>query len=119
MLYLYHSFALTLCDVAASRQGTRNCCDFVMPLDIQKYLHHVEDFDLSDERKREHIQAVWKIMEWFVDRAWGIHPLQQGGGKGSDSDCHGAIRAIESKGSNPKTFKDPAIPPLLESERDS
>ncbi len=119
MLYFYPSFVLTLCDVAALRQGTRNCCDFVMPLDIQKYLHRVEKYDLSDERKRELIQTVWKTMESFVDRAWGIHPLQQGSGKGSDRDCQGAIRAIESKGSNQKTFKDPAIPPLLESERDS
>lgn len=119
MLYLYPSFVLTLCNVTALRQGARNCCDFVMPLDIQKYLHHVEDFDLSDKRKQELIQTVWQIMESFVDRAWGIPPLQQGGGKGSDRDCQGAGRAIESKGSNPKLFKDPAIPPLLESEQDS
>ena len=119
MLSFYRSFVVTLCDVTVLRQGTRNCCDLVMPLDIQKYRHHVEDFDLSDKRKQELIQTVWKIMESFVDRAWGIHPLQQSSGEGADRDCQGTVRSIESKGSNPKTTKDLAISPLLESERDS
>lgn len=72
-----------------------------MPLDIQKYTHFVEGFDLSDKQKRELIQAVWQIMESFADRSWGIHPLQQGSGKEIDKDCYGTPSSIESKKQQP------------------
>ena len=58
-------------------RSTRSRCTLLMPLDIQKYLHHLEEFDLSEERKRELIQTVWQVMEGFVDRAFGKHPVQQ------------------------------------------
>ena len=49
--------------------------------DIAKYSHHLDSFDLSEERKVELIRTVWGIMEGFVDQAFGAHPVQQVAGR--------------------------------------
>lgn len=119
MLFIFSSIALTLYQVSALTQSVRNPCDFAMKLDIQKYTRFVEDFDLSGKQKRELIQAVWQIMESFVDRGWGIHPLQQGSGKAIDKDCLGRPSSIESQDSNSKTLIGKSVSPTLESKTDS
>ena len=50
---------------------------FIMPLDINKYRKYVNDFDLEEDKKVELLQTVWSIMESFVDKAFGQHPVQQ------------------------------------------
>ena len=48
-----------------------------MPLqDITPYRKFVDGFDLTEEQKVELIHTVWNMMESFVDRAFGLHPLQ-------------------------------------------
>lgn len=47
-----------------------------MPLDAEKYLHHLADFDLPHDRKVELIHSVGAMMESFVDRGFGVHPVQ-------------------------------------------
>lgn len=48
-----------------------------MPPDINKYRKYVDDFDLTEEQKKELLKTVWSIMEDFVDKAFGRHPVQQ------------------------------------------
>jgi len=45
--------------------------------DLDKYRRHVEHFDLSDAQKTDLLLAVWRIMQSFVDRAFGDDPVQQ------------------------------------------
>ena len=47
-----------------------------MPIDAEKYLHHLADFDLPHDRKVALIHSVGAIMESFVDRGFGVHPVQ-------------------------------------------
>ena len=37
---------------------------------VEKYLPHYEGMDMSLEQKREHIKALGKIVQTFVDQAW-------------------------------------------------
>ncbi|MBI1494210.1 hypothetical protein [Halocynthiibacter styelae] len=46
-------------------------------IDWDAYLPFFEDEDISDEHKRELIEALWSIMVSFVDLGFGIHPVQQ------------------------------------------
>lgn len=48
----------------------------VMPMkpDLEKYRAFVDGFDLSDAEKTDLIHTVWRIMEGFVDRAFGLDP---------------------------------------------
>lgn len=47
-----------------------------MPLEIKKYLKHLDDCDLTEAQKLEHIREVRGIFENFIDAAFGIHPVQ-------------------------------------------
>lgn len=46
-------------------------------VDYDLYAHYLEDADLSDEQKREFLQALWTIICEFVALGFGVHPLQQ------------------------------------------
>ncbi len=76
-----------------------------LTLDVAFYESYLEDGDLSEEQKRELLEALWSIIVSFVDLGFGIHPLQQtndDGGQngipaeflipdsGDDRNCHAA-----------------------------
>ena len=48
-----------------------------MLLDIEKYKHHVEKFDMNKAQKEELMRTVWGIMESSVDRAFDEKSKQQ------------------------------------------
>ncbi len=48
-----------------------------MTLDFEKYRQYVDHFDISEEDKRALAESIWRIMESFVDQAFGLHPVQQ------------------------------------------
>lgn len=41
-----------------------------MRLDFEKYRHHVDGFDLSEEQKEELLLTVWRLVENVVDRSF-------------------------------------------------
>jgi len=52
-----------------------------LTIDWDAYLPFFEDEDISDEDKRELIEALWSIMVSFVDLGFGVHPVQQACGQ--------------------------------------
>ena len=69
-----------------------------MSVDIQKYWKYVERFDLPEAKKRELIHTVWGIMESFVDRAFGLHPVQLSRKALPPSDTKALPGGVDSKG---------------------
>ena len=69
-------------------------------IDLSKYRRHVDHLDMPDREKDELLLALWRIMESFVDRAFGDDPashLRNGaehGVEGEKSDPVGKM-AIE------------------------
>ena len=49
-----------------------------MLVDVEKYRRHVQSIDLPQDRKDELIHIVFAIMQSFVDKAFGVHPVQLG-----------------------------------------
>ena len=47
-----------------------------MTLDYDRYLHHLDAYDMPEDQKRELIAVVYEFMEGFVDSAFGVHPVQ-------------------------------------------
>lgn len=43
---------------------------------LERYRSHVDHFDLSEKGKAELLMALWHIMGSFVDRAFGVDPVQ-------------------------------------------
>lgn len=68
-----------------------------MKPDIDKYLPMLDGMDLSKEQKIELIHDLWNIMQSFVDRAFGVHPLQQLRNKNLNSDLQESILRLDSE----------------------
>lgn len=66
-----------------------------MQPDLKKYRPYLERYDLTDVEKDQFILDVHAIMEAFVDRAFGTHPLQQYGGKVSANDSNPAVLRVD------------------------
>jgi hypothetical protein len=45
--------------------------------DLEKYRKHVAGINLPQSRKDDMIRIVFRIMQHFVDRAFGVNPAQQ------------------------------------------
>ena len=45
--------------------------------DIERYRRHVERLNGTQSQKDDAIRIIWRIVNDFVDRAWGVHPVQQ------------------------------------------
>lgn len=53
-------------------------------VDYARYESFLKESDLSDEQKREFINALWSIIVGFVDLGFGVHPAQQACGEPAD-----------------------------------
>ncbi len=73
-----------------------------MQPDVNKYLPMLDGMDLTREQKTELIHDLWHIMQSFVDRAFGSHPLQQCRNNNKNSDLHDSNKCIDST-SSPQT----------------
>ena len=49
----------------------------VITVDYERYAHFLENADLTEDQKREFLQALWNIIVEFVSLGFGVHPLQQ------------------------------------------
>lgn len=47
-----------------------------MKPDLDQFLPHIQDYDLSDQQKHEFLAEMWKIIEVFVDLGFGIEATQ-------------------------------------------
>lgn len=56
-----------------------------LTIDWDAYLPFFEDAEISEQQKRELIEALWSIVVSFVDLGFGIHPVQQACGKNDDA----------------------------------
>ncbi len=67
-----------------------------MKPDAEKYLAMIDDWDMTREQKIQYIHDLWHIMESFVDRAFGKHPVQQARDKSSQAHGQDSIKPLES-----------------------
>jgi len=53
-----------------------------LTLDVSAYEHYLENADLSEDQKREFLEALWSLIVGFFDLGFKIHPLQQATSEG-------------------------------------
>lgn len=68
-----------------------------MPADLEKYRRYLDGYDLDEVQKAEFIHTVWTIMESFVDRAFGLHPVQLLPGRAPAADSNGGADHVDSQ----------------------
>jgi hypothetical protein len=71
-------------------------CGFNMPLDINKYWKHVEDYPWTKEQKIKHLQYVWSSLESQLDIKTGQHPVQQCLDKMPEKDLQSPVIDVKS-----------------------
>lgn len=49
----------------------------MLPLNVEKYREYVDDFDISEERKIELLQTLWKITHTFVLLGFGVDDVKR------------------------------------------
>lgn len=57
--------------------ATRPAPKPALSVDFIKYAHHLEGLDLTEEDKRELLQALWLVACEFVSLGFDLHPVQQ------------------------------------------
>lgn len=50
--------------------------DHAVLIDYERYKHFLEGADLTDDQKKEFLEALWSIIVQFVSYGFGVHPLQ-------------------------------------------
>lgn len=70
-------------------------------LDLSRYRRHVDHLDLPDEKKDEMLRVLWTIAQSFVDRAFGLDPVQQVSGSLSGPAEHASVPALPPSGDGP------------------
>lgn len=86
------------------QESAENTCP-VITVDYEKYAHFLDNPDLTEDQKREFIQALWNIMCEFVSLGFGVHPLQQ---------AQNACGQIEESPGNPPILRPSDV--LLEAD---
>lgn len=47
----------------------------ILSVDLSRFGHHLDHWDVSEYEKAEYLGLVWQIVCQFVDLGYGIHPL--------------------------------------------
>ena len=68
-----------------------------MKPDIDKYLPMLDGLDLTHDQKIDLIHDLWRIMQGFVDRAFGINTVHSYRNKNQITDLQDSSKRIDSK----------------------
>ena len=58
---------------ASAEAGARS----TLQVDFELYQGFLDDADISEEQKRQMIEALWSIIVAFVEIGFGVHPVQE------------------------------------------
>lgn len=47
-----------------------------LTVDVEKYQAYLDGADMTEEQKKEFLQALWSIIVSFVELGFGVHPVQ-------------------------------------------
>ena len=64
-------------ELEAARRAAAGSTASRLAFDKEKYLPELEGTDLTEEQKIEMLQALWSIMEAFVDLGFGVNSIHQ------------------------------------------
>ena len=68
-----------------------------LKLDYDYYDELFDDLDISEQEKREYLEAVWTVIVSFVDLKFRIHPVQQACEQDLDLLMLNLVNVLDSK----------------------
>jgi hypothetical protein len=61
--------------------AARKDCKKTLSIDVERYQHMLDEPGLTEDQKREALEALWSIIIAFVELGYGVHPVQEVCGK--------------------------------------
>lgn len=49
----------------------------VVTVDYERYQHLLDEEELTEDQKREFLQAIWNVVVNFIDLGFAVHPVNQ------------------------------------------
>ena len=79
-----------------------------MSVELSTYLHHFQEYDMTDEQKMDYLRSIETIMQGFVDEAFGMETSQLILGTKRKNDADPPADAVKSNHSATPPFNDAA-----------
>jgi hypothetical protein len=67
-----------------------------MPLNLKKYRHHLNDFDMSESQKTEFIKAIALIAESLADKAFDLNSIHHINAPKQQQNCAPSSQMVKS-----------------------
>ena len=80
-----------------------------MTLNPDKYRHHFDGLDLTDEQKTAMCEAICAVAEAFADRAFGIYPSLAPAANDNDSSSENNVINLFQKSANNQNEEPSAV----------
>lgn len=55
----------------------------IIKVDVERYQFYLDDTGMTDQQKKDFLQAMWLVMMSFVEMGFEVHPIQYVCGKAS------------------------------------
>lgn len=84
-----------------------------LQVDVERYQAYLDDPEMTDEERRQVIEALWVIVSCFVELGFQVHPSQQVCGKVENAlDIAGNSDSTEVQSKHRNSTEKPSAPEL-------
>lgn len=77
----------------------------IIKVDVERYQSYLDDTGMTDQQKKDFLQAMWLVMMSFVEMGFDVHPIQHVCGKASPIGNESSTRELD-KVSFTEPYKD-------------
>ena len=76
----------------------------IIKVDVERYQAYLDGTGMTDQQKKDFLQAMWLVMISFVELGFEVHPIQDACGKNTTIDKECATKELDAVGlSRPQT----------------
>lgn len=67
----------------------------IIKVDVERYQSYLDDTSMTDQQKKDFLQAMWLVMMSFVEMGFEVHPIQHVCGKASSIGNGSSTRELD------------------------
>jgi hypothetical protein len=70
----------------------------IIKVDVERYQAYLNGTSMTDQQKRDFLQAMWLVMISFVELGFEVHPIQDACGKNAVTSKEFTTRELDTLG---------------------
>ncbi|MDZ4055892.1 MAG: hypothetical protein U1D69_02835 [Polynucleobacter sp.] len=67
----------------------------IIKVDVERYQSYLDDTGMTDQQRKDFLQAMWLVMMSFVEMGFEVHPIQHVCGKASSIGNGSSTRELD------------------------